>query len=166
MEMTDEKRKRLRQEKEARYLKAIDSYLGPLTKEWKAPQMGMVQVPRKDGTIGDNTPWVSVPPLMWSPLNQCSMCKKLGEKRQVRSRPDAAYWWWPAFKTDKEWREYSREEWLKYGDSCPWSSVLCTGCWNKARAIVRRKAECHQTIKLIKKAQREIANVRKNQNHG
>jgi hypothetical protein len=110
-------------------------------------------VPRikKDGKPGIKCDTVYV---KYSPIYTCDVCGKTGGHHSVRRR-DAIYGW-----------NFEKDQW-RY-DPVKSKSTLCTGCWNKARAVVRRRDEAEALQYSIKQLKKEIRNASKqaNQNHG
>lgn len=103
---------------------------------------------RKDGKPGH---WYCVPGPEYTPLNTCDICGLLGTPRRVRLRSDV----W-------SWMQDHPKDWANGGKN----NCLCTGCWNRARAIVNRRDAIKQNAKTVRKLLRTIQHERKNQNHG
>lgn len=74
-------------------------------------------------------------PVTW--LNTCKACGKTGIPRKVSQRNDCY-----------------RSEWG--------TPMLCCGCWNSARALVRRFNEAKELLTITRKLRRAKADERKN----
>ena len=84
----------------------------------------------------------------YTTLNACDVCGKLGIPRKVRVRNDVFGW---NGESEKDWTTPSKD-------------MLCTGCWNKVRAIVRKRDEANSCRRMLNKLTRTIRDERKNQN--
>jgi hypothetical protein len=73
----------------------------------------------------------------------CDLCEKEGTTKNIRYRADVACW------------NNSHDK-----------SHLCFSCYNKVRAVVRKEEKAKEVISQIKLLEKEIKNVRKNQNNG
>ena len=101
---------------------------------------------RKDGKPGR---WYQVPGPEYTPLNKCDVCGLVSTPKKVQTRNDVY-----------GWNRESRKDYL-----APPRNMLCMGCWNRVRALVRRKDETSEIGIAIRKLQRAIQHERKNQNH-
>ena len=88
-------------------------------------------------------------------LNECGCCGKISTPKKVHER------------SVRSWR-YSEKE-LKDGDvdfdtfieSIKKDSMLCTGCWNKVKAIEKREDEAQEIKRLTNKLKAEVSKCRK-----
>lgn len=76
-------------------------------------------------------------------LYKCDICGRIGTKRRVRL----------FFHTGR----YERIGEMRW---------LCTGCWNRFRAVWKKQDEADECKYLLNKLHRTITDERKNQNHG
>ena len=72
-------------------------------------------------------------------LVECQLCGKLSTPKKITCRNDVYRW----NANDKNDRETKGKD------------ILCTGCWNKVRALVKRQAMCNESRKLIAKLKME-----------
>lgn len=86
---------------------------------------------------------VVLPPV----LLMCDVCFVVGGKAKVRTRSDVFGW--------------NLQGRMDYA-TAP-KNTLCTGCWNKAKAVLKREREADQIKQLVNKLNRTIKNG-KNQN--
>lgn len=81
-------------------------------------------------------------------VRHCDLCGKEGTTSTIYERNDV--WGWNRDGRD----DYTTES----------KSALCTSCWNKVRAIVRKQDEADECRRLLSQLTRSISNERKNQN--
>lgn len=97
---------------------------------------------RKDGTPGRLIEGVT----HYSPLFVCELCEKLGPKKKIQYRNDC----------------YLYEHRDRYRSGTP---LLCMGCWNKIRPLVKRIREAQENDKLIRKMKRELRELERERNN-
>lgn len=85
----------------------------------------------------------------FTPLLTCQLCGFFSTPRNVRDRDDCyQYDHRPDHQRDQLRFNYE----MKVGN---WGTpTLCTGCWNKVRAIIRRVDELRDLHTLVRKLQR------------
>lgn len=82
-------------------------------------------------------------------LMSCNLCGKVGTAKRVCNRSDVYRW---NVENRKDYDTASKH-------------MLCMGCWNKARAIVRKRDDVDGLRIFLNKITRSISNERKNQNN-
>jgi hypothetical protein len=82
-------------------------------------------------------------------LRTCDICGKVGAAKRVCSRSDVYRW--------------NVEDRNDYATAT--KDMLCMGCWNKVRAIVRKEDEADECRRLLNKLTRSISDERKNQDN-
>lgn len=84
-------------------------------------------------------------------LITCELCGKLSTPKKVHSR--SRCWGW---NLDRE----------NYGNpDIKEKSVLCCGCWNKVKPIVKRQEEADEMKRILNQFKKEISHERKNRNN-
>ena len=83
----------------------------------------------------------------YTPLNTCDLCGKIGTPKKVCVRSKIFAW-------NGEMR-YG----FRYGDA---NNMLCIGCWNKVKAIVKKQDEADECRTILRQIQRRITDERKN----
>lgn len=73
----------------------------------------------------------------------CDLCGIVGSKKKVHIRNDVYRW------------NCGRKDWAAKS-----KNLLCTGCWSRARALVKREEKICEVIKLIDKTLKELKNER------
>lgn len=93
------------------------------------------------------SPAWTVPSGPMTTLNACDICGRLGTRRRVTHRHHIYRW-----NSDgpRDWKTPSKH-------------MLCVGCWNKARALVRAISEADEIRRLGRKLHREALKCRKAQ---
>lgn len=82
-------------------------------------------------------------------IHTCDACGTMGTKKTTHYRSDVFAWNW-----DKQDDYHMRSK-----------DMLCTGCWNKARAIKRKQQQADECRTLLNKLIRSISDERKHTNH-
>lgn len=82
----------------------------------------------------------------WSEVRRCSLCGIFGSARKVQGRSHV--YRWKAQSDDDSWG--------------PDDDVLCTGCWNRVRALVDRANEADEIRRLAAKLERAIKHGNEN----
>ena len=96
---------------------------------------------KKDGNLSQRT---EIHFIYYTEINACDLCGKLGPPRKVRLRDDVAGW--NVEKTDREYKGID---------------ILCTGCWNKVKPIVKNMKYLKEAKKLVNKTIKEVRQCKK-----
>ena len=102
---------------------------------------------RKDGTTGRRMEMVIY---HYTPLNTCELCGKTSTPKNVHYRSDVHGW--------------AREH--KNDFETPALATLCTGCWNKARAVAKKIRAAEECNKLFNNLTRSIRDERRSHRAG
>ena len=100
----------------------------------------------------------------YTKLNTCELCKRTSTPKNVNVKYDCMYWDLPS---KHEWKKENKT--LKgyflhfYSNAKEDTGMLCVGCWNKVRVIVKRQEEAEELTKLSNKLKREELKWRKSQ---
>lgn len=81
-----------------------------------------------------------------TPLYKCDVCGKVSVPKNVNYRADCYRW----NCDNNEWTIESKD-------------MLCTGCWNKIRALVKKETEIYEVKKLSKTLEKEARKWRRSQ---
>lgn len=81
-------------------------------------------------------------------LRTCDICGRIGAAKRVCYRNDVYRW-------NVDWKDYTTTS----------KHMLCTGCWNKVRALVRKERKAGECSLLLNKLTRSISDARKDQNN-
>lgn len=112
-----------------------------------ALNMEWVFCKRKDGSTGRRMQMVVYE---YTPLNTCELCGKTSTPKKVCYRSDISGW--------------NREHRNDFA-AAP-IDTLCTGCWNKVRAVVRKIHAANECSKLFNKLTRSIRDERRSHRAG
>lgn len=93
----------------------------------------------KSGKVSDRWEWLPGNP--YTPLHLCDLCSKISTPKKIQYRPMCYKW-----DADNRKRYWEGRQ----------SGILCMGCWNKVRHIVKREEEVEQSRLLINAINREV----------